>query len=717
MKQLVHHFKTGKTVLEDVPMPQVRKGHVLIQTRRSLVSPGTERMLVEFGKASLIAKARQQPDKVKQVFDKIRSDGLLPTLEAVFRKLDQPIPLGYCNVGTVLAVGEDVTDLQIGDRVASNGSHAEVVSVPRNLVAPVPATVTDNEAAFTVVGAIALQAVRSLNPTLGETVVVIGLGLIGFLTAELLRLNGCHVIGFDVDEARNNLAQQRGLTTVSTHADPVKAVIATTNGVGADGVIIATSGQADDVVSQAARMSRKRGRIVLAGVANLHFNRADFYEKELSFQVSCSYGPGRYDDVYEEQGHDYPVAFVRWTENRNFQAILRFLANGQLDVKPLIREIVPYQAYQTVYDTIGERNLPGITSLFQYDESAVFSSAVLLGAATYPVGSATAGVIGAGNFTSSVLLPALQASGATLKSIASANGLSATLLARKFGIGESTTDYRHIINDPSIDLCLITTRHNLHARMTIEALQAGKHVFVEKPLAIYDEEVDQIIEAQQASGRLVMVGFNRRFSPYALKMKALLGGLTSSDIAMNVIVTVNAGVAPAGSWVHDRAVGGGRILGEVCHFVDLITFLTGCRVASVCMHAMGLQSSETSDSASLLLRYENGSTGAIHYFANGSKAYAKERIEVYSQERTLIVDNFRKLTGYGFRGFSMMSGRQDKGHTEQMKRLIRLIRSGSDAQQVDPLISFADSVNTTRTTLAALRSLRERTWVDIEPAA
>lgn len=709
MKQLVQNLKTGETLLEDVPAPQVRRGQVLIQTSRSLVSLGTERMLVEFGRASLVAKARQQPDKVKQVLDKIQSDGLMPTLEAVFRKLGQPLPLGYCNVGTVLAVGEGVTDLRIGDRVASNGSHAEVVCVPRNLVALVPDAVSNDEAAFTIVGAIGLQGIRLLNPTLGETIVVIGLGLIGLLTAELLRLNGCRVIGLDIDEIKLDLARQRGMVALnSVDTNPVDAVLSLTNGIGADAVVITASTKSDELVSQAARMSRKRGRIVLIGVVELNLNRADFYEKELQFQVSCSYGPGRYDDTYEQQGRDYPLPFVRWTENRNFQAILQLLASGQLSVTALITETIPFADFNAIYGNIEKSR--AIASLLHYPEVVDLNPVVVLRESHYEGGTGTVGLIGAGNFAGATLLPALKAAGANLKIIASAGGLNATLLAQKFGVAQSTTDYKQVLNDPAIDLCVIATRHDSHAYLTIEALRAGKHVFVEKPLSIYADELTDIIDAHQASGRTVMVGFNRRFSPHAQKMKVLLGELQSGELPVNVVVTVNAGAVQAGSWVHDRAVGGGRILGEACHFVDLITFLTDSRVVSVCMNAMGRNPTETTDSASLLLRYENGSTGVINYFANGSNAYAKERVEVHSQGRTLVLDNFRKLTGHGFRGFSSLSGRQDKGHAEQMKRLMKQVRGEGPGE---PLTPFADIVNTTQTMLGALSSLRENGWVDV----
>lgn len=709
MKQLILHLKTGNTLLEDVPAPQVRRGQVLIQTRRTLVSLGTERMLVEFSRGSLISKARQQPDRVKQVLEKIRTDGLLPTLETVFNKLDQPLPLGYCNVGEVVAVGEGVTDLAVGDRVASNGHHAEIVCVPRNLVARVPDRVSDDEAVFTVIGSIGLQGVRLLNPTLGETIVVVGLGLIGLLTADLLRLNGCRVIGLDMDERKLELARNRGIIALNPAGgtDSVKAVLALTQGAGADGVVITASAKSDELISQTARMSRKRGRIVLVGVIGLNLSRAEFYEKELTFQVSCSYGPGRYDETYEQKGSDYPLPFVRWTQNRNFQTILQLLESGQLDVKPLITEVVPLENFDQIYSGISRSS--SIASLLSYPEKRNMKPVIRLRESRYEgEKSAVVGLIGAGNFTGAVLLPALKETGVNLKTIASASGLNGTLLAKKYGISLSTTDYREVLQDPEINLIVITTRHQQHARMTAEALRAGKHVFVEKPLAIYEDELDELIETYQQADKTVLVGFNRRFSPHAQKMKALLGGSASGEVPMNIVATMNAGFIPANSWVHDRAGGGGRILGEACHYVDLISFLTGSRVVAVCMNSMGQQVSEISDSASLLLRYENGSTGVVNYFANGNKAYAKERFEVYSQERTLILDNFRTLKGYGFKGFSDLSTRQDKGHKAQFRRLAEQVRTGGKS-----LIPFDELVNTTRTMLAALESLKTRQWVEV----
>jgi predicted dehydrogenase/threonine dehydrogenase-like Zn-dependent dehydrogenase len=636
----------------------------------------------------------------------------MSTLEAVFNKLGQPLPLGYCNVGQVLAVGEGVTDISVGYRVVSNGPHAEVVCVPRNLVSKISDKVSDEEAAFTVIGSIGLQGVRLLNPTLGETIVVIGLGLIGLLTAELLRLNGCRVIGVDLDEQKLKIAAQKGIITCnpSQGDNPVKFVESLTNGVGADGVIITASAKSDEIISQAALMSRKRGRIILVGVIGLNLSRAEFYEKELSFQVSCSYGPGRYDDDYEQKGADYPLPFVRWTENRNFQTILQLIESGLLDVKPLITEVVPLEEYQTIYSDMGKGS--SIASLLAYPEKPSTQSTVRYQSVSFAGQKGVIGIIGAGNFTKMTLLPALKGSamqsGANqiqinLKYIASANGLSGTALAQKHGIAFSTTDYNEILKDEEVDLVMITTRHNQHARLTIEALKAGKHVFVEKPLAIFEEEFEELLKKSTLSNKSITVGFNRRFSPHAQKMKALLG-----NAPMNVIATMNAGFIPSNSWVHDRAVGGGRILGEACHFIDLITYLTGSRVTSVCMNAMGISPTETTDNASILLRYENGSMGVINYFSNGHKSYSKERVEVYSQERTLILDNFRTLEGYGFKGFSKLKTGQDKGHKTQFQELIKRIQTGGE-----PLIPFDEIVNTTQASFAAIRSLKEGTWIKL----
>lgn len=707
MLQIIQDLKKGNTLLENVSTPLVRKGQVLIKTHRSLVSLGTEKMLVEFGKGNLISKARQQPEKVKQVLDKIKTEGLLPTLEAVFNKLDEPLPLGYCNVGEVIAVGEGVSEFTIGDRVASNGPHAEIVCVPKNLVARIPDNVSYEEAAFTVIGSIGLQGIRLSNPTLGETYVVIGLGLIGLLTAQLLLANGCEVIGFDFDPRKVELAASKGIKAyLASSVDSVKTVESLTGNIGADAVIITASTKSNDVISQAAQMCRKRGRIILVGVIGLEIQRADFYKKELSFQVSCSYGPGRYDEDYENKGIDYPIGFVRWTEKRNFETILSALSKKQLDVLPLITERVALTDYLSIYNNMGGTS---IASILEYPVTKIDTrTKVSVNNTISSPAKGIVGIIGAGNFTKMTMMPALKSAGAHYKYIASAGGLTAKSLAKKYGFEYSTTNYKEILNDTDVDLVMITTRHDLHSKMVIESLEAGKNVFVEKPLAISSIALDQIINTyNNASAKTsINVGFNRRFAPLVQKAKKLLG---NAKTPINIIATMNAGFIPSEVWVQDMQVGGGRIIGEACHFIDLMIYLTGSKVKQVFMSALGENPEENTDNAIITLKFENGSQGVINYFSNGNKAYQKERVEIFFQGKTLILDNFRKLSGFGIKGFSSTSSTIDKGHKNQFALLLKQVKDGGN-----PIIPFSELVNTTRTSFAALKSMQTGEWKNID---
>lgn len=706
MKQIIQDLKSGDTILEEVPVPQVKAGSVLIQTTRSLVSLGTERMLVEFGKANLIDKARQQPDKVKQTLDKLKTDGIMPTLEAVFNKLGQPLPLGYCNVGKVIAVGRGVTEFVVGDRVASNGNHAEYVCVPKNLVAKIPDNVSDDEAAFTVIGSIGLEGVRLIKPELGETVVVIGMGLIGLMSAQILIANGCRVVGVEFDQAKLDLAAQWGVIPVnpSKGDDQVKVVEELTGGVGADAVLITASAHTNDIIHNACLMSRKRGRVVLVGVIGLDMRRDDFYKKELSFQVSCSYGPGRYDEDYENKGIDYPLPYVRWTEKRNFETILQLISNKKVDVQSLITENVELENYKEIYGDMRKRG--SIASILRYPEVSNISRVVEIEGKNFNSSKGKIGIIGAGNYTGSTVIPCLKKADASVKYIASAGGLTAKVMAKKMGAECATSDYKLILQDPEVSLAIITTRHNMHAKMVLETLQAGKSVFVEKPLCLNIDELNEIVDAYKSApqGTTLTVGFNRRFSPFAVKMKQLIG-----DGPKNIIATMNAGFIPLDVWVHDLQVGGGRIIGEACHFIDLCSYLAGSKVISVCMNAMGENPEENTDNASILLRYANGTNAVINYFANGSKSYAKERVEVFSQERVLILDNWRKLTGYGVKGFSKMSGSLDKGQKAEFAMLNERIKNGGE-----PLIPMDSIVNTTKASFAAIQSLKERKWIDVD---
>jgi predicted dehydrogenase/threonine dehydrogenase-like Zn-dependent dehydrogenase len=708
MNQIIQNLKDGKTSLAEVPIPLCNSRSVLIQTSHTLVSLGTEKMLVDFGKGSFLQKAKQQPDKVKEVIAKVNTDGLAATVAAVRNKLEQPIPLGYCNVGTVIEVGRDVTEFKVGDRVASNGPHAEYVSVPKNLVAKIPHGVRDEQAAFTVIGSIGLQGIRLVNPTLGEAVVVVGLGLIGLITAQLLQANGCKVIGFDFDQGKVDLALSYGIDAVNPGkgVKQIEYVLEKTNQIGCDAVIITASNASNEIISQSAQMSRKRGRIVLVGVIGLDIKRSDFYEKELSFQVSCSYGPGRYDSSYEEGGNDYPLPYVRWTEKRNFEAVLNALSKGVLNVDSLITERVPFENYSEIYDNIGKGN--SIASLLVYNtakQSTDPKNVKITEPKTYSAGKPILGVIGAGNFTGSMILPKLKAAGAQIKSIASSKGLSGSLQAKKHSIENSTTDYKRILADSDINTVLVTTQHGGHAMFVSEALESDKHVFVEKPLSTTWEGLERVEKAFENSKGWVTVGFNRRFAPLALELKKRL-----SPAPMNIIATMNAGFIPPEVWVHDLKAGGGRIIGEACHFIDLCTYFTGSKVTDVCMNAMGQDAKANTDNASILLKYENGSNAVINYFSNGSKTYSKERIEVHQQNSTLILDNWRKLTGYGLKGFRSKSPwSQDKGHLSQFKLLLKNIEFG-----LGPTIPWAEVLNTSKATLAAVDSLIQGKWISIK---
>ncbi len=696
MKQILQSLKTGATEVADVPCPSVGRGKLLIGTTRTLVSAGTERMMIEFGKAGWIDKARQQPDKVRMVLDKIRTDGLMPTVDAVFNKLDQPLPLGYCNAGRVLEVGAGVTAFAVGDRVISNGKHAEAVSVPVNLCAKVPDAVSDDEAAFTVVCAIGLQGIRLAQPTLGEAVVVTGLGLIGLVTVQLLRAQGCRVLGLDFDADKLALARDMGAEVVNLAAgeDPVAAAQRFSRGRGVDAVLITASTRSNEPVHQAAQMCRKRGRIVLVGVTGLELSRADFFEKELSFQVSCSYGPGRYDPSYEEKGNDYPVGFVRWTEQRNFEAVLDMMADGRLDMKPLISHRFAIDDAEGAYALVGGA-APSLGILLSYPQDE--KSALVVRRQTVvlqPAESASAcvcGFIGSGNYATAVLIPAFKQAGARLKVVASSAGVSGLHAGRKFGFEQTTTDTTGVLSDPAVNAVVITTRHDSHAGLVIEALKAGRHVFVEKPLCLTLHELAAIEVAAASSAGRVMVGFNRRFAPQVQRVKALLAGAAGPKA---FVMTVNAGAIPAGHWTQDSEVGGGRVIGEACHFIDLLRFLAGAPITE--WRRMDMASA-TQDTLSLQLGFADGSIGTVHYFANGPKSFPKERLEVFAGGRALQLDNFRKLTGFGWPGFSKMNlWRQDKGQKACAAAFVRAVESGGAAP-----IPLEELVEVARVTIEA----------------
>lgn len=698
MKQILQNMKSGETILTDSPVPVASRHQVLIQTQVSLISAGTERMLVGFGKASMLDKIRQQPDKVKLVLDKVKTDGLMTTFEAVQSKLAQPLPLGYCNVGIVVEVGSEVSGFKVGDRVVSNGPHAEVVRPPSNLCARIPDNVSDDAAAFVVVASIGLQGIRLAQPTLGESFVVTGAGLIGLLTIQLLRAQGCRVLAIDFDESKLELARQFGAETCnpSLGEDPIAVGLAFSRGKGVDGVIITASTKSNDPVTQATRMSRKRGRIILVGVTGLELSRADFYEKELSFQVSCSYGPGRYDPNYEDKGQDYPLGFVRWTEQRNFEAILDMLASRQLNVEPLISHRFDFLDAPQAYELLtSETAALGI--LLDYkspSEERMVRKVSLNSEISFITQCPVMGIIGAGNYASRILIPAFKSAGTQLHTIVTAGGINGVIHGKKTGFAEASTDILDILANPLINTVAIATRHDTHARFVSQALVAKKHVFVEKPLAIDLDGLNQVknnFENAEIDGAKVqlMVGFNRRFAPQVQKMKSLLKSVKEPK---SFIMTMNAGVIPVNHWTQDNSLGGGRIIGEACHFIDLMRFLAGSPIVSVQARRMGdVPGVEvTEDKASITLGFEDGSFGTIFYLANGSSSFPKERIEVFAAGRVLQLDNFRKLKGFGWPGFSKFNlWRQDKGQVACVTAFLVAIETGIPAIPVEEIFEVA----------------------------
>lgn len=713
MKQLLQSLKDGTTNVVDVPCPSFGPEQLLIETTTTLVSAGTERMLVDFGKANWLNKARQQPDKVRMVLDKVKTDGLFTTIDTVKSKLDQPLALGYCNVGKVVGVGKNANQFKIGSRVVSNGNHAQVVSVGKNLCVEVPPTVSDEAASFTVLGAIGLQGIRLTQPTMGECIVVTGLGLIGLLTVQMLRASGCRVLGIDFDESRLKLAREFGAETVNPGSgeDVLAKALDFSRGRGVDAVIITASTQSSEPVTQAAHMCRKRGRIVLVGVTGLELSRADFYEKELTFQVSCSYGPGRYDSEYEDKGFDYPIGFVRWTEQRNFEAFLDMLASGAVNVAPLISHRFDIEQAEQAYALLSSKE-PSLGIILSYPElEGKLDHTVEIGASEVTEiarekqkTSVRVSFLGAGNYAGRVLIPAFKKAKADLHTLVSQTGVSSVHFGKKHGFKHAATDVDSVLSDTSTDAIVIATRHDAHASQVIAALNADKHVFCEKPLCLTEEELEEIEQTAASKSELfLMVGYNRRFAPQVQKMKALLDSITQPK---SFIMTMNAGAIPSDHWTQDPHIGGGRILGEACHYIDLMRFLADSPIVSIQARCLGAPdaSGVSEDKAAITLGFEDGSFGTINYLANGASNFPKERIEVFASGRVLQLDNFRKLKGFGWPRFSKMNlWQQDKGQLNCVSGFI-----DSVAGKAPPPISRAEIFEVARATLTAAKILREQ---------
>lgn len=683
MKQILQSLKDGRTEVVDIPAPKPCDGQILVRTSKTLISSGTEKMLVDFGKSNLVKKVRSQPEKVKQVVEKVKTDGLAVTIEAVQSKLDQPLALGYSNVGRVIETNSN--GFSVGDRVVSNGPHAEIIRVPKNLCARIPDSVSDTTATFTVLASIGLQGVRLAQPTIGEKFVVIGLGLIGLLTVQILRANGCRVLGIDYDPKRLKLAEEFGaeICNLNSGQNPINKAFEFSQGNGVDAVIITAASSSNTPLSQGAKMCRKRGRIVLVGVVGLEINRADFYEKELTFQVSCSYGPGRYDTQYEEKGNDYPIGFVRWTEQRNFEAVLELMADGALDVEPLISHRFEIEQGSEAIDLLSS-NVSSLGILLEYNGQTKFGSekevCLQVSDKNWTSGQKRIGFIGAGNHASRTLIPAFQAAGANLHTIISNGGINAYHFGRKFHFSNVGTDERKLFDDDTVDAIVIATRHNNHADQIIAGLDAGKHIYCEKPLCLSLDELT-LLERKLAEhpDLHIMIGFNRRFSSLIIKMKELLEGYKDPQC---IIMTINAGNIPVDHWTQDPLIGGGRIIGEACHFIDLARHLTGSDISSINVQSMdeNHSSRKLNDNVSIILKFKNGSIASINYLANGNKGFPKERVEVFCSGRVLQLDNFKKLTGWGWGKFKMIRlWKQDKGQKACAKAFINAISKNLEA--------------------------------------
>ncbi len=730
MKQLLQNMRDGKTSIAEVPIPTPRAGQALVKVAASLVSAGTERMVVEFAEKSLLGKARSRPDLVRQVLHKMSREGVVPTIQAAFSRLDQPMALGYSSAGTIIALGPGMDGFQIGQRVACAGGgyavHAEYNVVPRNLLTPLPDAVDFESAAFTTLGAIALHGLRLAEPQLGENVAVIGLGLLGLLTIQLAAAAGCRVWGVDINPERVQLAEQFGIVACSRQnaVDSAQAFTLRQSSGGFDSVIICADTASTDPVELAGAIARDRAKIVATGAVGLTFPRKIYYEKELSFINSRSYGPGRYDSAYEENGHDYPIGYVRWTEGRNFQAVVSFLESRKLKVESLISHRFPIEKATEAYEIItGKKKEPFLGVLLTYPGTGEEAAGIQdqtsgktllkpeqLTPAPKNSGIVKVGLLGAGLFANATLLPAMKkVDGLELVGIASAGGLHAQHLGKKFGFRYAASSNDEILNDPDINTVAILTRHDTHADLVVKALEAGKHVFVEKPLAVNSEQLAGVGEQLSVNGnRLLTVGFNRRFAPLAQQLQA---SLVTRQEPLYMHYRVNAGYIPLNHWTHDPEQGGGRIIGEGCHFIDFLTFLVGSAPVSVSAVALPNGGKYREDNASMTFTFVDGSVGVVDYLANGDKAFPKERVEVFCGGQVAVLDDFRllEIIKNGKKKTVKLTG-QDKGHFNEMQAFVNALRSGT------PPIAYDQLIGVTKATFAAVESIQkggEKVQIDV----
>jgi predicted dehydrogenase/threonine dehydrogenase-like Zn-dependent dehydrogenase len=713
MKQLLQNIKDGKTIIEDVPMPTPRDGMALVKVSSSLVSAGTERMVVEFAEKSYIGKARSRPDLVKQTLDKAKREGVMPTVQAVFNRLDQPMALGYSTAGTIVALGKNMQGFKVGQRVACAGGgyavHAEYNVVPRNLLTPLPKNVDFESAAFTTLGAIALHGFRLVEPQLGENVAIIGLGLLGLLTIQMAAAAGCNVLGIDIDPKRVKLASSLGLEAV-TRPQAESASAAFTANRGFDSIIICADTPSNDPVELAGVIARDRAKVVATGAVGLNFPRKIYYEKELSFINSRSYGPGRYDSNYEENGNDYPIGYIRWTEGRNFQAVVDLLSSRRLKVESLISHRFDIEDGVKAYEVItGKKKEPFLGVLLKYsDEKRETSKRVEFPLVTRHSSLVTLGVLGAGLYANATLLPVIKSNkDFELVGIASSGGLHAQHSGKKFGFQYATSSEDEIINDPKVNTVAILTRHDSHADLVVKALKAGKNVFVEKPLAINSGQLS-VISRQLAKpdNRLLLTGFNRRFSPLIQNLKS---AIVNRNEPLHAHYRVNAGFIPANHWTQDPAIGGGRIIGEACHFIDTLTFLVGAPPVRVSAYALPNNGKYREDNVSMTFTFPDGSIGVVDYLANGDKSMPKERLEVFCEGMVAVLDDYVSLTTVKDGKKNVESGAQDKGWRAEMSAFAGAIKSGGEAP-----IPYEQIIGVPRSTFAAVESIRSGNPVEIK---
>jgi predicted dehydrogenase/threonine dehydrogenase-like Zn-dependent dehydrogenase len=719
MRQVARSLRDGRLLLAQVPTPLLRPRGVLIRTAASLVSAGTERTAVEFTQKNLAQKARARPDLARQVIDRARREGVLTTYDSVVNRLGQLLPLGYSSAGVVTDVGEDTPGFHVGDRVTAAGAgfanHAEAAFIPRNLVVRLSDDVDFESAAFVTVGSVALQGLRQAGPNLGENVLVIGLGLVGQLTSQLLKAAGCRVFGVDLEPHRVELAIELGADAGAVLGEARKAGAAFAEGRGFDSVLVTADTVSDDPVTLAGELARDRAIVVAVGAVGLNIPRTLYYEKELELRLSRSYGPGRYDVEYEEAGNDYPIAYVRWTEQRNMAEVVRLLGGGVLKVKPLITQRFPIEQAEAAYEAVaGKSQARPLGVLLVYDTTTELPREVRLTAPTeaHVPGVVRLGMLGAGNFATSTLLPALRGNrDITLTGIVSASGLSARSSGGRFGFAYCASDENALLQDPGTNWIAIVTRHDLHAAQAIAAMEAGKDVFVEKPLALDQAELLTVVEAQRRTGRRLMVGFNRRFAPMVEEMRVFLAGRQRPLVAT---YRVNAGAIPPSHWTQDKAVGGGRIIGEACHFIDLLQWLIGSPPSRVYTQAAVAGGRPIDDEVVISISFADGSVGTVLYTAGGDRSFGKERIEAYSDGRVAVLDDFRslELVGSGRRTRRRERLRPDKGHRGEWQKLVEATLTGAPTP-----IPLTDLVAAHLAAYAAVESLHSGSPQKVDSAA